>query len=217
MSNLISRIELVSQPKKIYRVLFDNDYQIELVEDTLLNFNLAKGSSIPEDTLHAVQHYDAVMRCVYQAYRFLSRRPHLEAEIKRKLLQKMHDKIHVEQAIQKLKKQGYLNDIEFIQLFIKEESTRKKTGPLLIRKKLFERGANPEEVDLLISSEYPDERILKNALQLWLDYKAKKTNDSKKMLQNGIRFLQQKGYTYDLIQEVREATISTLNDQNNLE
>ena len=61
MSNLISRIELVSRPKKIYRVLFDNDFQIELVEDTLLSFNLAKGSSIPDDTLYALQHYDAVM------------------------------------------------------------------------------------------------------------------------------------------------------------
>jgi regulatory protein len=124
MSKLISRIELVSRPKKIYRIFFDNDHQMELVEDTLLHFNLAKGSSIPENKLHAIRHHDAVMRCVHQAYRFLSRRPHLESEIKRKLLQKKYDKVQIGQAIQKLITQGLLNDTEFIQLFIREESTR---------------------------------------------------------------------------------------------
>ena len=208
MSNLISRIELLSRSKKIYRVLFEDDFQIEIVEDTLLHFSLSKGSSIRDDLIHAIQYYDKVMRCVHQAYRFLSRRPHLEAEIKRKLSQKRYDKDQIQEAVQKLKTQGLINDNDFIRLFIREESRRKKSGPVLIRKKLYEKGASLEQVDIMISSEYPDELMFQNGLELWMGYRGKSTFDSKKMFQNRIRFLQQKGYTFDLIQEVMGASNS---------
>jgi len=204
MSSHISRIELVSRAKRTYRIHFEPDSEIEILEDSLLHFCLSKGSALNNEIIEKLVHFDQVMRCVHQAYRFLSRRPHLEAELRRKLFQKNFHKDHIRESIVKLRAQGYLNDLDFIRMFIREESNRKRTGPLLIRKKLLEKGADREQAETLLDSEYSNELLLQNTRYLIGRLQNKPDLDPLKKMQKQIRALQQKGYPFNVIQEVMQ-------------
>ena len=102
-----------------------------------------------------------------------------------------------------MRDKGYLNDEDFIRIFIREQSTVRRSGPLLIRRKLLEKGAEQSLVDTWLPSEYSIEKELGNA-RILLEKKIKSAGagQGKERMQKLSRYLQQKGFTWETIQTV---------------
>lgn len=162
---------------------------------------------IAPDRLEAIRIHDETVRCLEQAYRYLARRPHLESELRIKLNQKGFASQRIEDTFNELKKKRYLDDAEFIRLSIRDQSRLKKSGPLLIRKNLITKGAGIETVSQILEEEYPQSLMEENACELALK-KTHQLRDSvlKARIQKTVRFLQQRGYGWELIQYALEKT-----------
>lgn len=207
---LITKIEIQKKKKNYFNLYTAEEiYLFSITEETLLKFGISKGNDYTSSELKEIQAYDAKMRCVYQAYRYLSRRPHLEGELKRKLKEKKYDQKTIESAIDYLTEHKYLDDSDFIKTFIEEQIRQKKIGPLLLKKKLVEKGAMTNAFEPILSQRYPEELQTTNALYLF-DHKIKHVQEveKKKIKQKLYHYLQQKGYTWPVIEKVFKLRLS---------
>ena len=197
----ITKIEVQKKNKKRFSLFSEALFLFGVSEETLIHFNIQKGREYSDADLLKIQNYENVILCLAQAYRYLARRSHLEFELKRKLRLKAFENDIIEEAVKRLKKNNYLDDRAFIRQFIAEEINLKKTGPLLIYKKLLQKGAAREAIDELLEPTYPESEQLKNARLLY----AKKASGSKKPEVRKIyAYLQQKGFSWDIIRQCEE-------------
>jgi len=199
----ISKIERQKRKAALYDLYSDDLYLFEITEDTLVHFALSIHREYSERKLKEIQEYDRFMRCVHQALRYLARRPHLQAELRRKLRQKQFEAPVIERAIQYLLEKKYLSDRDFIKRFIADEKQLKKSGPLRIRAKLFEKGAQREAIDEILQQAYSEEEIEANARALIEQKRQRLTHlppeEIKKKL---MAVLKNKGYNWEVIQRV---------------
>lgn len=200
----ISKIEVQNNYKNYFNLYTEDDvYLFSITEETLLHFNIVKDKDFSEDELESIQLYDQKMRCVYQAYRYLSRRPHLSEELRRKLLVKGYQNPIINKTLEYLKQKRYMDDIAFIKLFIQEQINQKKSGPLIIKKKLMEKGAKTDQIDSILANGYPEEMQIENATKLFQNkIKTIHEKDEKKLKDKLFRFLQQKGFAWPVIEKV---------------
>ncbi|MBN2424444.1 MAG: RecX family transcriptional regulator [Calditrichaceae bacterium] len=195
---IIDKIEK-QKNKNIYHLYAENAILMTLTEDTIVKFNIYGGKEISQNQLDEIHDYDQTIQCVHQAYRFLSRRAHLVKEIERKLYKKSYSKTTINKAVAILKEKGYLYDEDFITMYIREEINIKRSGPLLIRKKLMEKGASREQVDKQIEQLYDEEKQKYNAGKLLIKKQMNKTTVTRTEIQKLQRFLLSKGYGWDVI------------------
>lgn len=200
---IITKIELQKKNKSRYNLYSDDVYLFSVTEETLIHFAIAKGQEFTDNKLEQIQEYNQLTLCLEQAYRYLRRRPHLKMELKRKLLSKNYNQNTIEQAVQKLHQKNYLNDKDFIKCFTIDEMKLKKNGPLLIKKKLIEKGARLEDVDQILNELYDEAMQIKNSQSL-IYSKAEKINESNpvKYKQKLVNFLKQKGFSWQVIEYV---------------
>lgn len=103
----------------MYSLYSEDVFLFEITEDTLVHFGISKDKAYPDSELEEILNYDQITRGLQQAYRFLSRRPHLQSEIRRKLIQKSYSNLVIEKVLRILRDKNYINDMEFIRLFLK--------------------------------------------------------------------------------------------------
>ena len=200
----ITKIEVQKKHKNYFDLYTEDDvYLFSVTEETLLHFGVSKNKEFSEDELDSIQLYDQKMRCVYQAYRYLTRRPHLNEELRRKLLAKKFARSVIEQTLKYLNQKKYMNDEAFIKMFMQEQINLKKSGPLIIKKKLLEKGAHTSVIDPILSEGYPEELQIKNAVKLFQNkIKSIRDEEEKKVKEKLFRFLQQKGFSWPVIEKI---------------
>lgn len=201
---LITKIEVQKNHKNYFNLYSEEDvYLFSVTEETLLHFGISKNKEFSDKELESIHFYDQKMRCVNQAYRYLTRRPHLNSELKRKLTAKKFSNLIIDQTLEYLNKKKYMDDAAFIKMFMQEQINLKKSGPLIIKKKLLEKGAHTSEIDAVLSDGYPVELQLNNAKKLFQNkIRAFREKDEKKVKEKMYRFLQQKGFTWPIIEQI---------------
>jgi regulatory protein len=80
------------------------------------------------------------------ASKYLSKRMHTEAEVKKRLLEKEYDKEEIIEAIDELKRFRYIDDYQYCLRFI-EYSYEKSRGAIRIKAELVKRGVDLNIVD----------------------------------------------------------------------
>ena len=135
------------------------------------------------------------------AYRFLSFRPRTIVEVE-KYLQKKAEKYiitsdEIQAALELLKDQGYLNDLEFIKSFVNSRNILKPKSKRMLEMELKKLGVAQADINTYFEESPSDERKLaRTALQ-----KKMKTllliTDEKKRFIKAVSFLQRRGFSYD--------------------
>ncbi|MBI2593658.1 regulatory protein RecX [Candidatus Daviesbacteria bacterium] len=105
--------------------------------------------------------------------------------------------------IEKLKRKGLINDLEFAKAWV--ESRSKKKGTIALKSELFQKGIDREIVEEVISSwftvhgqEQTAKTLLEKRIERW------KNLPEKEIKQKALRFLQSRGFDYDTSKEVIE-------------
>lgn len=200
----ITKIEVQKKLKNYFNLYTEDDiYLFSVTEETLLHFSISKNKEFSEAELESIQSYDQKMQCVYQAYRYLTRRPHLNAELKRKLSTKKFSTSIIEQTLKYLNQKNYMDDQAFIKMYMQEQINLKKNGPLIIKKHLLEKGAHSSVIDPIVSEGYPEDLQIENATKLFHNkIKLIRETDEKKVKEKMYRFLQQKGFSWSVIENI---------------
>jgi len=123
------------------------EYTHILTEDTIITFQLFEPKELSDEEYNKIvkQNDDSVL---YQkALHFIDYQMRSISETKKHLRQSTKDEKQIDTIIQKLKKQGYLNDNHFVKEYITEKINFDTMGPLLIKEKLIQKGIHYDIID----------------------------------------------------------------------
>jgi len=188
---------------QLFVVSLDDGRQLTLSPDTVLQFALAPNKEIPEETLNRLVEQDTLRQAKDQAMHYLTRRPHSRRELQQKLRRKGFPPQTINQALDDLEKVKLIDDLQFARLFIENELTLRPVGKHLLRHKLHQRGIPDHIIDPLLEDAY--QHRPEDELALLLAQKYLKTHHHRtlqKQKEGLIRFLQSKGFDWDITCDV---------------
>ena len=121
-----------------YKVTLDNNIDLTLYEDVILKYNLLICGSIEEKDLERIKEDNLFYEIYYTALNSLRVRSKSAYTLKVSLIKKEYDEDIVSKVIDKLIKQGYLNDRVFCISYINNQIITTNRGPYRIKKELID-------------------------------------------------------------------------------
>ncbi len=206
---IINRI--VKKGNNDVTIHFDNDSTLFLTVEVFFKSGLKKGDDISEDRFSILIEKNKLYHIKQRALRLLGRRQHSTSELKRKLWNKDYEQKLIDEVIEDLVKNGYLNDIDFIRAFVADKSKTKNWSVKRIKGELFKRGIASKLIDEILI-QLPKETNLESAMKLAkkkYDLLLKKNLGTKNLRNKLSAFLFSKGFDYELIKEVCEKILKT--------
>jgi len=136
------------------------------------------------------------------AYRYLSFRPRTITEVERylqkKALKYLFSPGEIAAALELLKDQGYLNDLEFIKSFVNSRNALKPKSKRMLEMELKKMGISQIDIDTFFSEHSTGEdELAKNALKKKMK-SLSLIHEEKKRFIKAISFLQRRGFSYDV-------------------
>lgn len=126
-----------------YNVNFDNR-DINLYEDVILKYELLLKKEISSKLLEEVIEFNNECEAYYVALKSLKSRFKSTFDMKQILIKKEYSSESVDKAIEKLLKQGYLNDLSYAKGFINNQIVTTNNGPKKIINELEKHHINDE-------------------------------------------------------------------------
>ncbi len=136
------------------------------------------------------------------AVAYLANRPRSIAEIERRLRSKRHDPAAIDRAIDKLRAQRYVDDEAFARYWVEQRARFRQKGDRALRSELRLKGVPGDVIDLVLGGREPDaeaaqaHEALRRPLVRWL------TLEPVERKRKAHALLVQRGFSYDIIEEV---------------
>ena len=132
-----------------YKVFLENNHELLLYEDVILKYNLLIRKDIDENLIIEMDKYNQECDVYCVALNYIKNRFRSICELKDILLRKEYPLDLIDKAIDKLIKQGYLNDRSFCRSFINNQMITTNNGPYKIERELLNKKIDKD----IISSE----------------------------------------------------------------
>ncbi len=193
-----------SRPER-FLLLWDDGTETLLAPETVLKYQLAVGSELEEVDLLQMLAEDEVIRAKDQALRYLEIRPHSERELYRKLRRKRYNLPAIEAALDALRQVDLINDTRFARQFVESEMRLRPVGRGLLKQKLRERGIPDTIIEPILEETFrhhSEQEIAQRLTEKWL--KRQSQINTRKRKAALVRFLQSKGFNWEVIQEILE-------------
>ncbi len=134
--------------KGLYKVELDDGRCLSLYEDVILKFDLLLKKEILDEDIDYINKYNLECDVYYVALNSIKNRFRSVYELSELLKKKEYPEEYIETAINKLIKQGYLNDRVFAKSYINNQLLTTNKGPLRIERDLLDK-----KIDLNIINE----------------------------------------------------------------
>ena len=143
-----------------YKVYIDEDV-ITLYDDVIVKYNLLCNKSINNKLLDEILEYNSFLNGYYKAIKYINKKMRTELEIK-KYLNKLDIKNKdIDNIIELLYKDGYLNKEVYMKAYINDQYNLTSNGPLKVKKDLISLGYDELEINDYIESLNWDTKIEK--------------------------------------------------------
>ena len=165
-------MKIVSYKKKksdVYEIVLSNNNKINLYDDTILKFELLVNKEINDNKLQEILKYNSYIESYHIAIKYLNSKLRTEKEIKKKL--KDFDQDIIDYTIERLKKEGYLDQNKYIKAYINDEVNLKLVGPNKILFELKKLGF--KEVDILNYLDTFEKIVWEEKINKYIDKKIK--------------------------------------------
>ena len=123
-----------------YKLELEDAQAVELYEETILKFELLLKKKFDYSKMLEILDYDKKWEVYYVGLRALKSRFKSTKELRDYLTKKDYSYDFVDMAIEKLLKQGYLNDELFAKSYINNQIVTSSRGPMKIANDLFNKG-----------------------------------------------------------------------------
>ncbi len=125
-----------------YDLYLDNGDVLKLYDDTIIHFNLLIKKEIED--VEEIDKYNKYMEAYYKSIKYLNKKMRTTLEIKEYLDDYPH--LVIDMVIERLLKEGYLNDNYYLKMFISNQIAINNYGPNKIVRKLMELGFDKESI-----------------------------------------------------------------------
>jgi regulatory protein len=160
------------------------------------------GQFLSDDDLGRLRALDTLQKTYERAVRFLSYRPRSQAEVERNLAGAGVDPEVARAVVERLTREGYLNDQEFARFWIENREQFKPRGERALRQELRQKGVDDETSAAAISNVDPATSAYKAAQPRALRLAALARSDKRAFREKLGSFLMRRGFQYDVVREV---------------
>jgi regulatory protein len=186
-------------------ILLDNDQKITLAYEVFLKNQLKLNQEVSEELLSFLLKEDQSYLVKQSALNYLARRQHSKNEIRTKLRQKKFSLELIEQTLNELEQNNYINDLSFARIFTDEMIKAKNWGKNKIKSELIKRGVSSKIITEVIEEKFSGDSEIESGLELARKKLKKLINrkvDQKKIQSSIYSFLVSRGYDYELCKQI---------------
>lgn len=140
-------IKIVCYKKKknnLYEITLSNNEKISLYDDVILKYDLLLKKELDNKLLKEILIFNEKIEGYNIALKYLNTKLRTEKEIRKKL--NNYSKDTIDYVINKLRSDGYLNDLLYIKSYINDEINLKLSGPNKILNDLKKLGFNSNDI-----------------------------------------------------------------------
>ncbi len=195
MSMIVTSIKRQVKRSDRYSIYIDGKYSFSLGERELLQAGLRLRQELTEQELSNLRDSSTFGKLYDKTLNLLSYRQRSEWELRDYLRRKKTDQDTIEKILNRLSKNGYVNDREFARRWIENRRLLKPISKRKLRSELKQKRIPDEIIDELLASESADER---DTLKELVARKSDRYPDKQKFMQ----FLARQGFNYDDIKSV---------------
>lgn len=134
-----------------YKIFLDDNREFSLYEDVILKFELLLKKDIDENTVNEMCKLNLLYDVYYVALNNIKARMKSTNELRDVLLKKEYPEDLVDEAIDMLTKQGYLNDRLFAKSYISNQINSTSNGPHRIENDLYSKKVDSDIINDEIS------------------------------------------------------------------
>lgn len=195
-----------------YKVSFD-DNELILYEDIILKYELLKRKNIDLESLEQMIEDNKEYEAYDLALKYLGVKMRNKKEIFLYLKRKNFNDTLIESAINKLEKEGYLNENVYINAYITDQINLKQSGPYKIKNDLVLLGFDEEKINTYLNK--IDNNIWEQKIKKYIDkhLKQNKKYSLSMLKQRMLEDLYNKGYDKEMISAHFES-LKYNNDEN---
>ncbi|AEG40710.1 recombination regulator RecX [Lactobacillus kefiranofaciens] len=140
---LITKVSAQRRPGR-YNIFLDGKYAFSASEKTVAEFVLLKGKELNDQQVEEIRQFDADAKASDLAAHFLSYEPRTVFEVLQYLKKHEISDEAANSAVSQLNELGYLDDQQYVKLFIKNDLQVGSDGPKSLLRKLTQKGVDPE-------------------------------------------------------------------------
>lgn len=192
-SGVISALQLQKRNKERVNVFLDGEYAFAV--SLTMAATLRKGQQLAAEEIEALKEDGEVDLAYQRALRYLGMRPRSNAEIVTYLKRKEYDESVVDTVVNRLHKQGYLDDEAFAHFWVENRNRFRPRGSQALRYELRQKGVERETIDSTLEDQDDD-----GAAWAAVEGKFGRWADLEKMEfeQKLMAFLARRGFRYDV-------------------
>jgi len=196
----ITAIKPQKKRKNRFNVYLDGKFVFGLSAEILAKSNLSVGRELSAQEVNDLVLKNEIGKSLDRVYRFLSYRPRSEKEIRDYLRKKEVEEKIVEKVVSKVKKLGYVDDLEFVRWWVEQRSTFRPRGKHVLTIELRQKGVAPEIIDQVLGESIEEVPLAQKAIQ-------KKINEYLKLpprqsRQKIVTYLQRRGFSWETIEKI---------------
>lgn len=209
----ITKIEQQKKYKDRLNIYIDDEFAFGISYATYEKYRIKKGEEVDDDYINNLIKEEEKNKANDYALNLLTYRLRSKKEIIDKMKNKGYEEYLIENTINYLEKNKYLDDKYFVNAFINDKININKYGQRKIEAELYKKGIDRELISECIN-EINEEELLDNAIYLIrkrsLRYdKLNKRERNDKLM----RYLSGRGYRYDIIKKAIDKLNIDISDE----
>ncbi|KXK25986.1 MAG: Regulatory protein RecX [candidate division WS6 bacterium OLB20] len=188
-------------------VYLDGEYGFSVELNTLVREGLANRQYLTQEEVDRIRLADRVEYLYLRVLALLSRRARSEFEMRRYLREKLRklewdgstDSV-VESVLEKLRQQGYSDDLDFARQYRDSLLAKARYSTAELRKKLASRGISRDIVEQVLDEGGDDQKqVVKDLIARHSSRIRSKSTTDKEYRQKMMQYLRRKGFGWDAI------------------
>jgi regulatory protein len=193
--------------KDRYSVFLNGEFAFSIGEITYHLFPIIKGETLTPKQIEIILRHEEFEKAREQVLRLLSRRMRSEYELVVYLKRNKFDSATRRRVIAYCNEHGYLDDLEYARIFIRDKQNLNRYGFNKIRYLLAKRGISREIIESLADSQDRDEEF-KIGLNL-AQKRLTQIKDKIRIKEKLYRYLWQRGFDSSTIKKVLSKILSS--------
>lgn len=187
-----------------YELTLDNLETMILYEDTILKYNLLLTKNIGINKKEVLD-FDRKCDVYYVGLRYIKNRARSKKEVYDKLVKEEYPLDYINESIEKLEKQGYINDSVYARSFLNNKLITTSNGPYKIKQEMLKKGIDESIINNTLE-DYKDEIQIEKIDKIVTRMIKSNRNKGNNLLKKKINMeLINQGFSKELIKESIES------------
>ncbi len=187
-----------------YTLFLENQEELTVYEEVILKYELLLSKKLDDKKKETILLENAFWETYYQGLKVIEKRAKTKKELKEDLKKKGYLPENIDQTIQKLEEQKYLDDLRYADSYVNNQMLTTSWGPLKIKNMLLQKGVEEDLVNqalLAYTEELEREKLEKKVTKMITSNRTKSPTFLKQKIKQTTL---SEGYHFNILQEVLE-------------